>query len=166
MKLGCIVPRIVATVVTVIAALFINYIFLPAWSFHSSGMYAYIFVIGVIAAFAFFIADTISYDENHVISISICIAVAIIFIIIIIGAITSAKIFHASQYQSLLEIENGNFEEDVVHNSFEEIAVVDVSTAERLGDRTLANLSNPSWYEVDDEYNLILYNGISIVFRL
>lgn len=160
MKLGCIVPRIVATVVTVIAALFINYIFLPAWSFHSSGMYAYIFVIGVIAAFAFFIADTISYDENHVISISICIAVAIIFIIIIIGAITSAKIFHASQYQSLLEIENGNFEEDVVHNSFEEIAVVDVSTAERLGDRTLANLSNPSWYEVDDEYNLILYNGI------
>ena len=154
-----IIPRSVALVVTVIAGILINYLFLPAWSLQSGGMYAYLFVMACIATASFVIADTISYDENRICSIVTLVFTGIVLVAIIIGVVTSAQLFHASRYQSLIEIEEGNFEEEVASNNISEIAVVDVATAERLGDRTLANLSNPSWYDVDNEYNLILYNG-------
>ena len=39
------------------------------------------------------------------------------------------------------------------------ISIVDMGTAERLGDRTIGSIKNSAWFEVDDEYNLIEYNG-------
>ena len=39
------------------------------------------------------------------------------------------------------------------------ISIVDMETAEHLGDRTIGSIKNSAWYEVDNEYNLIDYNG-------
>src|SRR5699024_2235196 len=103
------------------------------------------FVMACIAFATFAIADSISYDENRICTIITLVFAGIVLLAIIIGVITSAQLFHASRYQSLIEIEEGNFTEEIASNNIDEIAVVDVATAERLGDRTLANLSNPSW---------------------
>mgnify|MGYP006967344259 CR=1 FL=1 len=39
----------------------------------------------------------------------------------------------------------------------ENLSIVDMETAERLGDRTVGSIKNSAWYEVDNEYNLIKY---------
>ena len=149
------IPRFIALAIVIVAGLLINYLFLPAWSFNSGGLYAFVFVVGCIALFCFIIAE---YDDDYILTVPSGIVVGISIVAIIIGVVTSAQIFHARQYQSLIEVEEGNFSE-IANSNINNLAVVDVDTAERLGDRTLAGLSNPSWYDVDNEYNLIVYNG-------
>lgn len=149
------IPRLIALAIVIVAGLLINYLFLPAWSFNSGGLYAFVFVISCIALLCFIIAED---GDDLFFTIPIGIVVAIIIVAIIIGAVTSTQIFHAQQYRSLIDIEDGNFNEEIANSNINNLAVVDVDTAERLGDRTLASLDNPSWYDVDNEYNLILYN--------
>ena len=76
----------------------------------------------------------------------------------LVGFFTSSEIFHSQSYRNLVDIPEGSFAEDTSTN-ISEISVIDVATARRLGDRTIAELENPSWYEVADEYNLITYQG-------
>ena len=149
------IPRFIALAVVIVAGLLINYLFLPAWSFNSGGLYAFVFVISCIALLCFIIAED---GDDLFFTIPIGIVVGIIIVAIIIGAVTSTQIFHAQQYRSLIDIEDGTFNEEIANSNINNLAVVDVDTAERLGDRTLASLDNPSWYDVDNEYNLILYN--------
>ena len=40
-----------------------------------------------------------------------------------------------------------------------EAVIVDMKTAQRLGDRTIGTIKHASWYEADDEYDLIEVNG-------
>ena len=149
------IPRFIALAVVIVAGLLINYLFLPAWSFNSGGLYAFVFVISCIALLCFIIAED---GDDLFFTIPIGIVVGIIIVAIIIGAVTSTQIFHAQQYRALIDIEDGTFNEEIANSNINNLAVVDVDTAERLGDRTLASLDNPSWYDVDNEYNLILYN--------
>lgn len=150
------IPRLIALAITIVAGLLFNYLFLPAWSFNSGGLYAFVFFVSCIALVCSIVAE---YDYDYIFTIPSGIVVGISVVAIIVGIVTSAQIFHARQYQSLIEIEEGNFGEEIADSNINNLAVVDVDTAERLGDRTLAGLSNPSWYDVDNEYNLILYNG-------
>ena len=151
------ISRIVAFFATILVGIVVNYIFLPAWSFNSSAFYFYLLIMAIVAILFFGIADR--FDEIYIPTIICVIITGIILLTLIIGWFTSCTLFHAMRYQSLIEIEEGNFAEEVVSNNIDEIAVVDVATAQRLGDRTIASLENPSWYDVDNEYNLILYNG-------
>lgn len=151
------ISRIIAFIATIVVGLVVNYFFLPAWSFNSGGFYAYLLFMALVAICFFGIVDRLA--ESYIPTIICVIITGIVLLTLIIGWFTSCKLFHAMRYQSLIEIEEGNFTEEVSSNNISEIAVVDVATAQRLGDRTIASLENPSWYEVDDEYNLILYNG-------
>lgn len=78
----------------------------------------------------------------------------------IIGGLTSCSLFRADDYHAMIEIESGNFEEDInrIENT-DNISIVDMETAESVGDRTVGSIKNSTWYEVDDEYNLIEYQG-------
>lgn len=68
--------------------------------------------------------------------------------------------FNAKKYHSMIMIEEGNFEQDIPKFTDEtQIPIVDVGTAQKVGDRTVGSIKNAAWYEVDDEYNLIKYQG-------
>ncbi len=152
-----IITRILAGIAVILIGIGINYVFLPAWNFQSGGMFGYIIIIAVIAAVAFFLAE--AFEGVPFLTI-ISTAIAILFFVVwIIACITSSRLFNATKYQSLIKIEDGSFENDVVANNIQDIAVVDINTAKKLGDRTMAALQNPSWYELDNEYNLIIYQG-------
>lgn len=73
--------------------------------------------------------------------------------------VANAPISCAEEYANLLEISDGNFEHDIITANSEDIISVDVKTAQRLGDRVLGSVENSSWYEVNDEYNLVEING-------
>lgn len=155
-----IVSRLVAFIVVLCIGAGINYLFLPAWNIKDEGMYGFIICMSIIAVCIFYFAEVICAKDDRLFLTIIAGVIAVLFIIFwVIGAIASSSLFNASKYQSLIDIEEGNFKQEVVANDIKNIAVVDVDTAKKLGDRTIAGLQNPSWYELDDEYNLIMYNG-------
>lgn len=146
--------------VTFLIGLLANWLCLPAWTIQSGGFWWFIIIHAIIFCIISFIVESVIDEETP--NLSWC-AVIITIVIIVIGIILSiagSKMFNASKYQKLIEIETGNFEADVTSvANVKDITVVDVKTAERLGDRTIGGLKNAPWFEVDNEYNLIIYKG-------
>ena len=140
---------------------------LPSWKFSNGEMLAFVAVMDFLCAFCMGLGAQISEDEEESTQFKVFMANIIILIVIIIVALigwfTSGKMFHSAQYQQIAEICDGNFQADFTDISKEDInnmsAIVDLDTARKLGDRTVGGIQNSSWYEVDDEYNLIVYQG-------
>lgn len=163
-----IVSRLVAIFATILVTgligMLINYLALPAMTFHSSGFWWYWLIMGIIAAVVYFAANGIansvtSEDGGHLPGWIICGAVAVWLVIFIITAIAGSRATNAKQYSNMLDVETGNFQEEIAQINPEELVVVDVKTAQKLGDRTIGTIKNASWYDVDDEYNLVTING-------
>lgn len=88
------------------------------------------------------------------------IPVFILAAFVVIG-ITGAKIFHASSYASIINVEDAVFEDDLSETlNTDSIALMDTQSAQMLGDREIGSLSNVvSQYNVSDDYTQIDYNG-------
>lgn len=84
------------------------------------------------------------------------------FAVIIIGGIVSSKIFMASKYSNVIEIQEGDFATDVPESeNVSNIALMDTDSARILGERAIGSLSDVvSQYEVSDDYSTIDYNGV------
>ncbi len=116
----------------------------------------FVFTILIISACIF----SISFIFEERFCLGIVFAISLIWLIV--GGIGSLKLFNVEKYRSLVEIEaDGNFETDIPKvNSADDIPVVDVITARKLGDRTMGEMEKYiSQYEVSNEYNLIFYQG-------
>lgn len=84
----------------------------------------------------------------------------ILFAIVIIGTVVSSPIFYADAYTKLIDIETGNFEEDIDELSFDQIPWLDRASAQRLGDRKMGELADMvSQFEVASDYTQINYQG-------
>lgn len=148
--------------VAAIAGCLINYFAMPAMTIHSSGFWWFVSFEIIIFAGSCFISSIIADDfgENPAISGGIIAVLVIWFVAFIITAIVESKMVNAYDYQKIANIENNtSFEEDFFEANEDNLIIVDVATAKKLGDRTLGTISHSSWYEVDSEYNLILINN-------
>ena len=151
--------RIVGLIVTILLGVGVNYLWLPAWNLRSPGLWGFLIVMGIIALVIQFLIDYLE-DDAYIGSIICGCAILLMLIVFMIGGLTSWQLFSAAKYQKIITMEEGNFEEDINQvQNIENISIVDMSTAERLGDRTIGSIKNSSWYEVDNEYNLIEYQG-------
>lgn len=147
--------------ITAIVGCLINYLAMPAMTIHSSGFWWFVSFEIIIFAVCYFIDSIISDDfgENPAIDGGILVVLVIWFVIFIITAIAESKMVNAYDYQKIANIENNtSFEGDFIEANEDNLIIVDVATAKKLGDRTLGTISHSSWYEVDSEYNLILVN--------
>lgn len=153
--------------IAIIAIIFaiVYYAELPALSIRSGGMWAFCIIAWVLFAAIEFVVQYIYTDENgkcdvvvkwSVITVSVALAFTTI-----VGFVISGKMLNADKYRNLAQVENGDFKSDFSDMSQEDLplAIVDVATARKLGDRTIGNIPNSAWYEVEDEYNLIKYQG-------
>lgn len=151
--------QIICIAVVLVIALGINYLALPAWNVKSVGMWSFILTITVIGISFQTIVDEFTnkkYTGTKIWALAIC----LVLLVFLVGGISSWQMFNADKYQRIVTIEEGNFEEDINQiENVENLSIVDMETAERLGDRTVGSISNSAWFEVDDEYNLIEYNG-------
>ena len=157
-----VVSRIVAGVITIIFAVFLNWLCLPAWNIRSGGFWWYWIVVGIFAIISFGIAECFIADDDFFIpTIIIAIVVAVMVVVGIIGAIASSKMVNAVKYSNLIEIEEGNFGDEIQSISTVEEArdfpLLDVQTAQKLGNRSLSEIDKVSQFEVNGEYNLISY---------
>ena len=161
-RASSVVSRVVAGITTIIFAVFLNWLCLPAWNIRSGGFWWYWIGVGIFAIISFGVA---SYTANDTIipTTIIVIIVAIITGIGIFGAIVSSKILNAVKYSNLIEIEEGNFEDEIQSVSTVEEArdfpLLDVQTAQKLGNRSLSEINEVSQFEVNGEYNLISYDN-------
>ena len=160
LETSSVVSRIVAGVVTIIFAVFLNWLFLPAWNIRSEGLWWYFIVVGIFALIPFKIADHVTEDNTNSSGI-VALTIAVIAIIGIIGIVVSSKVVNAVKYSNLIAIEEGNFENEIQSISTVEEArdfsLLDVQTAQKLGNRSLSEIDKVSQFEVDGEYNLISY---------
>lgn len=89
--------------------------------------------------------------------IGLCVAVCIV------GTVISAVPFHAKAYRNLLEVETGDFAQDVAEISYNKIPMLDADSARQLGRRAMGSISQNSslvsQFEVSDYYTQINYNG-------
>ena len=151
--------QIIPPVLGIITALLFNYWCMPAHTLRSPGLWFLILGSVAVALIAEAIIDYI-VDESWVGTAVYGIVTALILVAMIVCNCFGSKMFNADQYQKLIEVTNGSFSEDIpTVEDTSKIAVVDLATAEKLGDRTVGGIKNATWYEVDDEYNLIIKNG-------
>lgn len=153
----------VSAIISLILGLAINYLALPSQTIHSSEWWCFWIAIGIIftvsAVILQAIFNKIRYEEEKPIIGIICgIFTAIIVAVMFVTSISGWKCSHADKYANLIKIEEGDFEKDIPQMS-DEAVIVDMKTAQRLGDRTIGTIKHASWYEADDEYDLIEVNG-------
>ena len=153
----------ITAVVTLIFGLAINYFALPAMTFQSSGFW-WFWLVELIIAFATFCICGFAMDDYYegkpVGTIVIGSVTVIWLVVFIVTAIAGSQMVNPYAYQQIATVEEGNYEEDIIEANAEDIIIVDVKTAQKLGDRTLGTLKNAPWYDVDDEYNLVTIKGV------
>ena len=163
-----IISRIIALGATILSAVGLNYLFTPAWSLKSAGLWLFFLIVFILGAIFFAIAEKIEYEMGdygleHYIGTFVFGGLAVVALLsMIIGACTGARRFHAEEYHDRIEVQTAVFEDDIPKVTSEDTPViVDVETAKKLGDRVIATgkIKNLSWYDVDSEYNLIKYQG-------
>lgn len=158
--------RIIGLVITVLVGMGINYLALPAWNLRNPSLWSFLIVISIIGAIIECVIESSSKNSKkkvkhkYIGTQATLIVAGILFVILLLGFVTSWPMFSASKYQAMTDIKEGNFEQDINQvDNVSNISIVDMETAEHLGDRTIGSIKNSAWYEVDNEYNLIKYNG-------
>lgn len=158
-----VIGRLIAGIVTILLGVWIKYLAMPAWTLRSVGMWGFILGMCIIAIVAFVVAEMIAdylNDCTFIVTGIVGVLAVIVLLVMIIGGFTSSYMFNASNYHNMVEIEKASFEEDIPKIAQEsQVPIVDVGTAQKVGDRTVGGIKNATWYEVDDEYNLIKYQG-------
>ena len=157
--MGIIIARIVGIIATIGIGAGINYLALPAWNLRNPALWAFFLGVVAIGAVIQWIIDC--FEDEYYLGIKIGAGLfAVVLVVLLIGGLTSWQLFNATSYHNIITMQEGNFDEDVNRvENVQNISIVDMGTAERLGDRTIGSIKNAAWYEVDDEYNLIKYQG-------
>ena len=155
---------IISLVITlVICSLFtagIGYLMLPAFSLTSSMLPWFIFIACIIFSIGLSIWNYNKGDDWTLLYAIPWLTTLAVLLIIIVVSLIGAPIFNSSPYQQAITVEQGNFDEDFDDlTASASYALLDLDTAQRLGDRVLGKVPNASWYNVSNEYNLIKYQG-------
>lgn len=160
-------------ILTLLAAAVSFYVMLPALNYKDFS--TYVWVLALILLFLILQGLSLGvqvlqrrFDDPNVVeikpkkllaywSLKIPVAIAaLILVAAVVGHVSSMVFFRATDYASLLQVENGDFTTDVQQISFDQIPMLDKESAERLGDRKLGELSDMvSQFEVNPAYSQI-----------
>ena len=153
------------------------YVFLPPLNLQSVGFWVYLFVVLLAFLFPFLgikldhftvtvktgvTRKTRSQSElnlNKKFLIPLLVPIAVIAV----GLIISSEVFNARSYASIISIEESDFATDMPKTDMSEItniALMDTSSATKLGNKTLGSLSEVvSQYTVSESYTQINYKN-------
>ena len=141
--------------VILLAAIY-YYIYLPAINIHAAGFWVFFIVVALLVAASFAmrkvkktgdIRSPLDFSEakkDKRVKISLAVAAAFI-VIFLVGSILSSPIINASKYQQLLNVQTGDFAEDVEQISYNQIPLLDRESATILGNRKMGSLVDLTW---------------------
>lgn len=152
--------KLLVGLVILIAAAVYYYVTLPAINIHSSDTwFLLIFLIAVLAV-VYAVRKKLGKGElrgDKGIK-GFGFVILALGVIYVVGSLLSSPIINAKKYQKLMEVEEGNFADDVEELSFDKIPLLDKDTAELLGDRKMGSMVDMvSQFEADSIYSQINY---------
>jgi len=157
--------------VTLVIAAIYFYVSLPAINLHNPEFYSFLSIcllLYIVIAMILLGYDTgkasITLKDYIAFAKSQCKLVVIMFLalaaLFVLGQVISMPIFRSNAYHNLLEVNTGDFSKDVEQVSYNEIPMLDESSARRLGDRKLGELADMvSQFEVSNDYVQINYKN-------
>ena len=158
---------LIALIVVFVAAIY-YYVTIPAINIHSTdtwGAVLFLIVIALIVKLFFYgfrnpakirISDL---KESKILRAGV-ILLLVLGAVYFIGSILSSPIVNAKKYQKLMKIEKSEFTKDIDQISYDQIPLLDKSSAEILGERKMGSLVDlASQFEVADEYSQINYKN-------
>ena len=158
-------------VIVLIFAAIYYYIALPAINIHNPELWKFVLFVLVIA-FALYALrkTTFTGDRRHPVNFSgnyktktfklLTALIVIIAAAYFVGTLLSSPIINASKYQKLMKVEKSKFTKDIDQISYDQIPLLDKSSAEILGARKMGSLVDlASQFEVADEYSQINYKN-------
>ena len=162
---------LMSIIITLIFAAIYFYITLPALNLHNTQFFSFIaicLILYIVVAMLLLGYDTgtanISLKDYIAFAKSQCKVVVggllVLAALFVLGQVISLPIFRSGSYHQLLTLETGDFAKDVEQVSFNEIPMLDESSAQRLGNRKLGELADMvSQFEVSTDYVQINYKG-------
>ncbi|HWQ71082.1 MAG TPA: CvpA family protein [Desulfitobacteriaceae bacterium] len=162
-------PQVMALIVTLVFAAAYFYYSLPAINLKNPDFYFFLIICLVIFCLVTVIANGMAKQLTNVISIwrvfkkyctvptFICIA---LLVAVLVGNIISSPILRARDYSKILPVAEGDFTVDVKEISYDQIPMLDKTSAQRLGDRKLGELSDlVSQFTVVKDYTQMNYKN-------
>ena len=143
---------IISLILTAIAGAAYFYVELPALNIHA--MELYFFIIGLCLVFsaclillgsakAFFSSQPGEMFKYYFKKLPIPAAIiALALVVILIGNLAGAEIFRANAYSKLINVENGDFASEVNEINWDQIPMLDDTSANNLANRKLGELSD------------------------
>ena len=145
--------------VIVVAGIY-YYVALPAFNIHSSETWFFIMALAVIGLVYYTIRKkpgkgAYKTDKGFRSILTVLLALGVIYLV---GTLLSSPIVNAKKYQKLMEVQEGEFADDVEELSFDKIPILDRDTAAILGDRKMGSMVDMvSQFEAAEIYSQINY---------
>jgi hypothetical protein len=162
---------LIALVIVLAVGAVAFYLLLPAVNIHDKTFTGMIAVLLFLFALILYMRGGWRYGmslfENGfkvgVAEIAAILAIAIFVLAAVIGAVTSTTILRAASYQKLLAVKPGSFVEDIGQADFNNIPMLDLESAVKLGDRKMGELVDiVSQFEVAGDYSQINFKGTPV----
>ncbi len=169
---GGLKASLISLAVTLVFGAVYYYFALPALNLHSGDFYTFVILLCVVYAVCKLILTVgIGIKKNAEIGASTfknvfkvatvpSVIVIVTVAVAIIGSLTGAKLFRANDYASLLTVSDGDFASEVAEIDWDQIPMLDSTSANNLANRKLGELSDlVSQFVVSESSSQINYKG-------
>ncbi len=166
-KLNVAPGGIISAVISVLLCALVYYLCLPALSLRSEGFWWFMMLVLFCAGTTVFMFSLDAEDEDVPFRVGriACGIVAGGFAVFMVLCLISSNMFQADKARTVAKVTVSEatikevFPDLTEKENLKEFPLVDLDTADLLGDKKIAGIAHASWYDVDDEYNLIKYQG-------
>ena len=152
--------KIAAGILAIILIGIYYYVTLPALNLHSADLWIFFLVLIALAAVVYITRKHLDiYEIRQSKAVRGFAGVFLVVLAVyLVGSLLSSPIVNAAKYQSLLQVEEGEFSKDIEELSFNQIPLLDRDSATLLGNRKMGSMVDMvSQFEVDDLYSQINY---------
>ena len=152
--------KIAAGILAIILIGIYYYVTLPALNLHSADLWIFFLVLIALAAVVYITRKRLGiYEIRQSKAVRGFAGVFLVVLAVyLVGSLLSSPIVNAAKYQSLLQVQEGEFSKDIEELSFNQIPLLDRDSATLLGNRKMGSMVDMvSQFEVDDLYSQINY---------
>lgn len=165
--------KLILSILVILIAGIYYYINLPALNIHSQGFWGFVIIlclgIGILLCisgirweegkYQYFDWHSLGGWKKILSRIFLGLA-AVLVVTFLVGSLLSSQIVNAGKYHDLIQIEDGNFAEDIQQISYNEIPMLDKESAEIIGNRKMGTMVEYiSQFEVASDYTQINYQN-------
>lgn len=161
---------LISLLITIVFGFVYFYVKLPALNIHSMDLYTFVLLLCAVYCVCSFVVSGFKaqglkdYFKHLIKKCTIpVVIVALMAVVILIGSLAGSVLFRAKTYAKLLNVEQGDFANDVEEVSWDQIPMLDETSANTLANKKMGELSDlVSQFEVDDESAQINYKDIPV----